>query len=138
MSGTSTAATWRRIAMFGFLVWLIPFAIAFVLFTPEGTPRVSQEFFDSVMAVCLAAVTAYFSHRLFAPAEDIAASGLTVGLAWLAISVVLDMPTIVVMFKMPLPDYATGVALSYLMIPAITVAVAKTARARRTDGRAAT
>jgi hypothetical protein len=130
MSGMSAAATWRRIALFGFLVWLIPFVIAFFLFTPEGTPRVSQEFFDSVMAVSLAVVTAYFSYRLFAAAEDVAASGLMVGLAWLAVSVTLDMPTIVVMFETPLVEYALGVALSYLMIPAITVAVAKTARAR--------
>jgi hypothetical protein len=32
---------------------------------------------------------------------------------------------------MPLAQYAVGIALSYLMIPAITVAVAKTARARK-------
>ncbi|MSO99008.1 MAG: hypothetical protein EXR11_12455 [Rhodospirillaceae bacterium] len=131
MSDTSTAPTWRTIILFGVIVWLVPFVIGFFLYTPEGQPRFSEDLFESVMAVSLASITSYMAYRLFSRTSTIAASGLVVGVAWLAISIILDVPTIIFGFDMPVGQYVTEVALSYLMIPAITIAVAKTAKARK-------
>ena len=131
MSDASPAPTWRIISLFGVIVWLVPFSLSFLLYTPEGQPRFSEDVFESVMAVSLASITSYLSYRLFARASTIAASGLIVGVSWAAISVALDLAAIVTAFNMPLAQYAVDIALSYVMIPAITIAVAKTAKARK-------
>ncbi|MDX2145290.1 MAG: hypothetical protein SFV19_18200 [Rhodospirillaceae bacterium] len=133
MSEPSATAPWRTIILFGVAVWFVPFVLSFLLYTPEGQPRFSEDLFESVMAVSLAGMTALLSYRLFSRAATVAASGLVVGLVWLGISVAFDLAAIVAAFDMPLPKYLVDVALSYLMIPAITVAVAKTARARKSQ-----
>jgi hypothetical protein len=128
---TESAKPWRKIILFGVIVWAVPFVLSFLLFTPEGQPRFSEDLFESVMAISLATVTAYLAYRLFSPAPNIAASGLVVGVSWAAISIALDLAAIVAAFNMPLAQYAVDIALSYLMIPAITIAVAKTAKTRK-------
>jgi hypothetical protein len=105
--------------------------LSFALYTPDGQPRFSEDLFESVMAISLAGITSLLGYRLFSRGADVIASGLVVGVVWLAISVVFDLGMIVAAFAMPLDKYAVDVALSYLMIPAITTAIAKTARARR-------
>ena len=47
------------------------------------------------------------------------ASGLALGLYWLAISLLLDLVVLVVFFKMPLVLYLHDIGLRYLLIPII-------------------
>jgi hypothetical protein len=131
MSDTAPATGWKTIIGYGVIVWLVPFVLSFALYTPDGQPRFSEDLFESVMAISLAGITSLLGYRLFSRGADVIASGLVVGVVWLAISVVFDLGMIVAAFAMPLDKYAVDVALSYLMIPAITTAIAKTARARR-------
>jgi hypothetical protein len=127
---TEHAKPWRKITLYGVAVWAVPFVLSLALFTPEGQPRFSEDLFESAMAVSLAGITSLMSYRLFKPSVSIGVSGLTVGLVWLAISVLIDIPTIILGLGMSPAQYAIDVALSYLLIPAITIAVGKTARAR--------
>jgi len=128
---TEHAKPWRSIIVAGVIVWAVPFVLSFLLFTPDGQPRFSEDLFESVMAVSLAGTTSLMAYRLFRPSASIGVSGLVVGLVWMAISLTFDLLAIVLAFDMPLPKYIEDIALSYLLIPAITIAVAKTARARR-------
>lgn len=80
-----------------------------------------------IVIVPLACVLAF---RLFANDRPVPASGSTVGLVWIGCRFVCDVPTIVLGFGINWQDYAIDVLLSYLAIPAITIAVAKVARYR--------
>jgi hypothetical protein len=105
--------------------------VGFMLFTPEGTPRFSDNFFESVMMIVLVPLACWLAYRLYTRPALVPASGLVVGLVWIAISIALDIPTLILGFGMPWSEYAVDVALSYPAVAAITVAVAKAARARR-------
>jgi hypothetical protein len=54
--------------------------------------------------------------------------GLTLGFAWAAISVGIDLPIFLYVFHMALADYAADIALTYLAFPAITGGIALATR----------
>lgn len=108
-----------KTALFGFIIWLIPFAVSVLIFPL----RVSQRpFFESIMPVVIAIWTVFFSiFYLSRIKSDFLKEGIFIGIAWLLISIVLDLMIFIVgPLKMPLWDYATDIAVTYLMIPAIT------------------
>lgn len=131
MSEIAHTTPWKKVIGFGVVVWLVPFVISLGLYTADGQPRFSEDLFESVMAVSLAATTAAMAYRLFKPMISIGTSGLVIGVVWAAISIGLDIPTIILSLGMAPMQYMVDVAMTYLMIPAITIAVGKTARARR-------
>jgi hypothetical protein len=111
-----------RLIGYGFLVWLIPFAVAFIVFPTRVEWR---ELFESIMAVTLAAtvtVLAYdYLRRLRASQTG---AGLVAGLVWLAISVAIDLPLMLSSFiGMSLGEYLADIGLTYLMIPVITAGI---------------
>jgi hypothetical protein len=104
----------------GFLVWLIPFAVATPLL---GVREANRPLFESIMPVVLAATTAlcalgFLGRFRASPLRD----GVGIGLAWAAISIAIDLPLFVGVFGMGLADYAQDIALTYLIIPIVTVA----------------
>lgn len=119
---------WRRVIVYGVLLWLVPFAISFVLF---GLRQDNRALFESLIAVTgvVAAVVgalAYFRNQ-----QAGLGRGLGLGLAWAAISIAIDLPFFLIVFDMPLSDYLADIALTYLAFPAITtgIALARGARA---------
>lgn len=106
----------KNTLLFGFLVWLIPFIVGFLTFPIRESDR---PLFESIMAVTLVLSTVVFALRYFRRTNK-ASDGLTVGLVWLAISVVLDLVLLVGMFKIPVVDYMKDIALTYLLVPTIT------------------
>ena len=116
------AMKWKRVVGYGVLLWALPFAISFVLFGIRETNRALFESMISVVGVSLAVAAAvYYFRDIRAP--DIRV-GLVLGLAWLAISVIIDLPIFLGVFRMSLVDYGTDIALTYLAFPAITTGVA--------------
>ena len=108
-----------KTGLFGFMIWLIPFAVS-VLIVPL---RVSQRpLCESIMPVVIAIWTVFFCiFYLSRIKSDFLKEGIFIGIAWLLISIVLDLMIFIVgPLKMPLWDYATDIAVTYLMIPAIT------------------
>jgi Na+(H+)/acetate symporter ActP len=49
--------------------------------------------------------------------------GITIGLIWLAINILLDIIVLVPMAKMTFINYFSNIGLSYVMIPAMSIAV---------------
>ncbi|MFA6065099.1 MAG: hypothetical protein WC746_04625 [archaeon] len=103
---------------FGFLVWLVPFLVSFLFYTPQGVLVTSEAFFNSVMTVTgfIVAGTLLLNYmRLFT--VDYLKESIQVGIVWFVISIVLDLVILVPMAKMNLVSYFANIGLGYLVIP---------------------
>lgn len=110
-----------KIILFGFLVWLIPFLVAFVVFPLRTGMR---PLFESIMAVTVAIVVVILAyHYLKGMETNFVKEGVIIGIAWFIINIAIDL----VMFMpaspmhMSLADYMMDIGLTYVMIPAITI-----------------
>ena len=108
-----------KIGLFGFLLWLIPFAVSVLIFPLRMSQR---PLFESIMPVVIAIWTVFFSILyLSGKKSDLLKEGILIGIAWLLISIVLDLMIFIEgSIKMPLWDYVADIAVTYLMIPTIT------------------
>lgn len=103
---------------YGLLVWVIPFALAFILFPIRNSDRI---FFESIMPVALV-VTVVVLARISRNKEFL--RSWQTGLLWLIMSVILDQafftwgPQ-----KISFTDYWKDIGFLYLVIPVITWAV---------------
>lgn len=111
-----------RLVAYGFLVWLIPFAVAAILLPARIEWR---DLFESIMAVTLALTITLlaFDHLRRIPADP-AMAGLITGLVWMAISIVIDLPLMLSPFiGMSLGEYVADIGVTYLMMPVITTGI---------------
>lgn len=110
-----------KIVIFGFLVWLVPFAVSFLVFPLKSSMR---PLFESVMPLILTIVvitlTYYYMKNLNA---NFVKEGIVIGIAWYIINIAIDL----VMFlpaspmQMSFADYMMDIGLTYVMIPVITI-----------------
>lgn len=113
----------RTALVYGVLVWVITFAVAVVIF-PLREP--ARPLFESIMPVALAAAVAGLAVRYFRSVRaGFVGEGLRLGLLWLAISLAIDAPLMLLggPMKMTLGEYAADIGLTYLLIPIITAAI---------------
>lgn len=107
--------------LYGFLVWLVPFAVAFSIYKPLHETQ--RDVFENAMAIALAFTTMLFSNLHFRKLHSsFAREGILAGLVWMAISLGLDL----LMFSWgpmarPLGDYLKDIGMAYLVIPVITI-----------------
>lgn len=108
-----------KIGLFGFLLWLIPFAVSVLIFPLRTSQR---PLFESIMPVVIAIWTVFFSILYLSKKKsDLLKESIFIGIAWLLISIVLDLMIFIEgPLKMPIWDYVTDIAVTYLMIPVIT------------------
>lgn len=103
---------------YGFLVWVIPFVAAFLVFPLRVNER---PLFESIMPVVVVAAVTVFAVKYFNRSDGGSfKEGVRIGLLWLAISIAIDL----LMFmqgpmKMSLADYTKDIGITYLMIPII-------------------
>lgn len=113
---------WKRAIGYGLTLWALPFALSFVLFGLRESHRALFESVITVVGVGLAVAAAVHYFR-----DGIAPSlgeGLTLGSAWLVISVMIDLPIFLGVFHMSAFDYGVDIALTYLAFPAISAGIA--------------
>ncbi len=110
-----------KIVLFGFLVWLIPFAVSFFIY-PIKTPMYSL--FESIMSILIAVSAVIFSCLYFRSIEtNFVMEGVVTGIVWFVIAVVMDL----LMFlpaspmHMGFTDYMMAVGVKYLIILVITI-----------------
>lgn len=110
-----------KIGGFGFLIWLIPFLVSFVIFPLRETNR---PLFESVMPVILTIVVLIFSILYFIKLDkDFIGKSVVLGIIWLVISIIIDL----VMFlpesdwHMSFSDYMMDIGLTYLIILLIPI-----------------
>ncbi len=109
-----------KLLSFGFLVWLIPFAVSVVIYPLKQT---GSPLFETIMPVTLTLVGVVFSVLYFKPLKaNYIREGWTLGVAFLAISIALDL--LLFMWgpmKMTFGNYVIDIGLTYLIYPIITV-----------------
>lgn len=105
--------------LYGFFIWLIPFALSFLLFPIYQTEK---HFFQSIMSVTLVSVVVYFTYKYSQRTDlDTLSEGFVLGLLWMLISLTFDYPVFSLSpLKMPLVTYWKEIGFAYLAIPIIT------------------
>ncbi len=114
----------KRALLFGVFIWLIPFAVAFAIFPLRESAR---PLFESIMPVSIAIAATVFGLRYFRGLRrDRLREGVTVGLLWFAVSVIIDLPLMLLggPMQMTVGAYTADIAVTYLMIPVITMGIA--------------
>jgi len=110
-----------KIGLFGFLTWLIPFVVAFFFYSKDGQPLIDIFLFKSIMIVVSAIVGVSLLVLYFKKIKrNYVKEGVIVGLAWLAINLILDFVVLIPMSGMPLQTYFGQIGLRYLIIPVIS------------------
>jgi len=110
-----------KIVLYGFLVWLIPFAVSFVIFPLRTSMR---PLFESVMPLVLTIVVVTLAYYYLKNiVVNFAKEGIVIGIVWFIINIVIDL----VLFlpespmQMGFADYMADIGLTYVIIPVITI-----------------
>jgi hypothetical protein len=113
-----------KIALYGFVGWLIPFLASFPFYTRDGVLRVDIYLFKSLMIVVGTLVAAILLIKYFKKVKaNYVNEGITVGLIWFLIFIVLDLVVLVPMSGMNYNDYFVQIGLRYLAVPIISTTV---------------
>ena len=110
-----------KILAFGFLTWLTPFVISFFVFPLKASNR---PFFETIMAIVVAAVAVFFSilylRRINA---RFLSEGVLIGIVWFLVNLAIDLPLFMLdsPMKMSFPDYMTDIGFTYLIYPIVSV-----------------
>ena len=116
--------------LFGFLVWLVTFAVAFAISPIRET---SRPLFESIMPVAIAIIVVPLGVVYFRRIRRrLMREGLRLGLLWVLMCVAIDAPLMLLGWPMymTVPEYLADIGVTYLMIPVITIGIAA-ARAQR-------
>jgi len=109
-----------KIGLFGFLVWLIPFAVSFLIFPLRTSNRA---LFESIMPVVITICVVLFSIIYLRRIEtDFLKEGILLGVIWCAISLIIDLLLFMEgPMKMSFTDYLMDIGLTYLIILIVSV-----------------
>lgn len=114
----------RRALLFGLFIWLLPFAVAFIIFPLRESAR---PLFESIMPVAIAVVTVVLGNRYLRTVNrNLVREGVLLGVMWLAICMIIDAPLMLLggPMKMTVAEYGADIGVTYLMIPVITIGLA--------------
>lgn len=110
--------------LFGFLSWLIPFAVSFLFYKPGGELIVPYGTFKATIMVVGTLSGCYLLFRYFKLVEnDFIKNSVIVGLTWFVINIVLDALILIPMMKTNFADYFMTIGLSYISIPTISITI---------------
>jgi len=123
-----------RLAAYGVLTWLVPFLVSIPFVGPDGTPRIPEEIFKSIMIVVGSGVGAWLLVAVFRRRPHFGHAGLVVGALWLVINLALDVAILLPLSGMRLGTYVGDIALRYLVIVFMAMAVDAVSRDRRPPG----
>ena len=109
-----------KIALSGFLIWLIGFLISIALFSIHETQR---PLFESIMPVVITACVVFFSIFHFRKTEaDFLKEGVLLGVIWFAVNIFFDLLLFMEgPMKMSFTDYIKDIGLTYLIISIVSI-----------------
>ena len=112
-----------KLVGFGFLIWLIPFLVSFVIFPLRNTNR---PLFESIMPVVLVLTVMIISVLYFKKIEkESLKEGLIAGVLWFVLSLVIDLMLFLPAspMQMSFSDYMMDIGLTYLIILMIPIGI---------------
>ncbi len=115
---------YQKIALFGFLTWLVPFAVAVPMHNSEGVLLIDEGIFASIMLIVATITAAVLLALYFKNARgDYLRQGVIIGVAWLAINYGFDLLVLVALFGMGAGEHFRQIGLGYLAIPPVPIAI---------------
>lgn len=113
-----------KISLFGFLIWLVPFVVGFLFYSPEGEIRIDPLAFKAIMTVVSTITQAVLLVSYFRKIDkNYLPESIMVGLIWIAVNILLDILILIPMSKMAIGTYFTQIGMQYLTIPTISIAL---------------
>lgn len=113
-------ASLKHIFGFGFLVWLLPLVISFLIFPIQQS---NLALFNTLMTLILVTTTIVFSILLLRQRFFPVVIAAVVGALWMVMGWGLDYLVLVRgPIQMPVDEYISGVGVEYLLIPLIIAA----------------
>lgn len=113
-----------KIILYGFLLWLIPFITSFLFYTKEGTLTIDLFLFKSIMIVVGSAFGALLLALYFKKTEkNYLREGITIGIIWFIVSIILDLIILVPMSQMSIANYFSEIGIRYLTIPIMSTTI---------------
>ncbi len=110
------------VILHGLGIWLIPFVLGFLLFPVKQS---IPELFDAVMAVSVCASAVLFSLLYLKRFNtESFGAGVSLGINWLIICLVVDAGLFVLVFQWGFWQYLADIGVSYLVVPIITIGMA--------------
>jgi hypothetical protein len=117
---------WKRAVLLGFLSWLIPFVVSFIVFPLK---RSNAPLFGTLMGLVVLVTGAALLTRYFRKRPVSVYEALLVGTLWLSMNLVFDYPMFAYgPMKMTTWAYYSEIGLSYLAFPAFALGAARLAR----------
>ena len=111
----------KKAVLYGVLIWLIVFALSFLIFPIHESNRI---FFESIMPVLLSIVTSFFAFKYLSKVEsNFIKEGLYFGIIVTVINWIIDAMLMLSPspMQMTLPDYFQDIGFTYFMILPITL-----------------
>jgi hypothetical protein len=112
-----------KLVGFGFLIWLIPFLVSFVIFPLRNTNR---PLFESIMLVVLVLTVMIISVLYFKKIEkESLKEGLIAGVLWITLGLAIDLLLFLPAspMQMSFSDYMMDIGLTYLIILIIPIGI---------------
>ncbi len=113
--------SFKKAVLYGFFIWLIAFATAFLIFPIHETNRI---FFESIMPVVLSMATSFFTFKYLSKVENnYVKESLYFGIIATAINWLIDAMLMLSPspMQMTLSDYFQDIGFTYFMILPITL-----------------
>lgn len=110
-----------KIILYGVLVWLIPFAVSFIVFPLRTTMR---PLFESIMPLVLSIVVITLAYYYIKNLDsNFVKEGFIIGISWYIINIAMDLFLFMPASPMHMSfvDYMMDIGLTYVMIPVITI-----------------
>lgn len=111
----------KKTLLYGFLIWLIPFIVAFLIFPIRESNR---PLFESIMPIAVTACAVVFSILYFKKLEtEFLKEGILIGAVWFLISLIIDLMMFLPESPMHMDfiPYMMDIGLTYMIIPIITI-----------------
>ncbi|MBE3121809.1 MAG: hypothetical protein IMZ53_15950 [Thermoplasmata archaeon] len=112
-----------KLVGFGFLIWLIPFLVSFVIFPLRDANR---PLFESIMPIILVLTVMIISVLYFKKIEkESLKEGVIAGVLWFVLSLVIDLMLFLPAspMQMSFSDYMMDIGLTYLIILMIPIGI---------------
>jgi len=113
-----------KIIIYGLLVWLVPFAVSFIIY-PLKAPI--YPLFESILSVVIAIAAVFFSYYyLKDTSANFVSEGVITGFSWFIICILADLLIFMPAspMQMSITNYMTSIGPKYLIIPAVTIGMA--------------
>lgn len=109
-----------RAILYGFLLWLIPFIVGFVIYPLRASNRA---LFETIMPLTLTIGIVFFSILYFRKIDkELLSAGIRLGVIAFTLSILIDL--LLFMWgpmKMSFADYMMDIGLTYLIYPIVTI-----------------